>query len=60
MLASFPAYPVFSVLQFPLTIIHGCGRAAKRGRPGNEARYMYIASYRAAALTRYDAKKTRD
>ena len=52
LVASFPGLPVFSVLQFPLTIIHGCGRAAfhirvllsteteeqkKRGRPGNEA-----------------------
>ena len=46
------AYPVFSVLWFALTIIHGCGRAVKasvllstqtekqkkQGRPGNEAR----------------------
>ena len=52
LVASFPGLPVFFVLQFPLTIIHGCGRAAfrirvllsteteeqkKRGRPGNEA-----------------------
>ena len=35
-LASFPGLPVL-VLRFAFSIIHGSGRARKRGRPGNEA-----------------------
>ena len=35
MVASFPGLPRFFCSSVPLTIIHGCGRAAKkRGRPG--------------------------